>query len=72
MSLQGLGEMGFPIDRLNAHLSHEGPDMASPDLVASIPQCIPDPPRPQGGLVQVDPVDEVHELSALLLTRTGT
>jgi|WetSurMetagenome_2_1015567.scaffolds.fasta_scaffold389749_2 hypothetical protein len=60
-------ETGFPLDRLNAPLPHEGADMASADLVAFIPQCIPYPPRPQGGLIL-----SMRFMSSLSLMRTGT
>ncbi len=44
-------------------LPHEGADMAPADLAAPVPEGIPDAPRAEIGLVQVDPVDQVHELS---------
>jgi len=44
MPRMGLGEPGFPIERLYAHLSHEGAHAASADLMALVPQFIPDAP----------------------------
>jgi hypothetical protein len=66
MAKCGFREPGL-LERLDAHLPHEGADMASADLVTFVPECIPDPPRPQVRLVQMDPVDETHEFSVLVI-----
>ena len=45
--------------------------MAPADLLASVPQFVPDAPGPRIGTVQMDLIDEAHQLPVFVACRNG-
>jgi hypothetical protein len=57
--------IGFSIQNINPHFSHQRPDMTTADLVAVLPQKISHHPAPGKRPLKVQLVDSLHQLNMI-------
>jgi hypothetical protein len=62
---------GVFIDRLYPHFSHESADMASAYLAALVQEFIPDASAPQKRELQMNLVDQAHQIPLFDAYRNG-
>ena len=61
VTLAGLAQAGFGINRLDTHLAHESFNPAARHLVVELRQGVTDAAGTEGRLLHVDSVNELHE-----------
>lgn len=62
----GLREAGLFVDRLDAHLPHEGPDVDPACRITPASEFVLHAPGAKVGHIEVDLVDRAHELPVLI------